>query len=289
MPQPQTINEFVCTGPTQNFTLGRILRTLPAKVEVGGVFVKMPQVPGPIPKFRSRQLKLIQRGGTLVDKSSVTRRKSKNTGNQAAYLDGLCVKMPIRKYQILNELGGVEETKLDKSPSSCVSFRIREPMLFVELEWDTGDDMDLELVEANTGNIIALYNTNNPATGAIFSGDSGFNTCNGKLSNSKEQVYYLPGSIPASGQYTIRVNYFENCDGNTELNFKVGVHCNGKVLLKKSFTLDIPASVDPNTLYGTLEEIDFDYTFKPPPAVAPTPSSSPNPSMEVMSRDMENM
>lgn len=149
------------------------------------------------------------------------RRKAK--GNQKDFLDDICVILPIRSWDILKPDGSILRTISRSKPGDCVAYETRYPMVLVELQWDSSDDLDLELVEPDGD----LVNRGNPESEAgRLNNDNNVGAC-GIVPAGKEAIIYdsRKRALIESGKYTVTVRHFNNCgNGRTQWMLRVMVH-----------------------------------------------------------------
>jgi hypothetical protein len=96
----------------------------------------------------------------------------------------------------------------------------------VTLRWDTDEDLDLHVLEPTSGGPCDIYygNTGGTACGAQGSLDLDSNAGCSIDSVDIENVIYPQGSIPTSGTYTVKVDYYQNCTSTlTVVPFEVEV------------------------------------------------------------------
>ena len=137
----------------------------------------------------------------------VARRAS--AGNQEDFLDDLCVRLPIRNYNIENSDGSVFRTIATSDPRDCVGFRTIVRPIVVDVAWDSDDDFDLS-VEGPPGSVGGRINDN--FVGACGTAPAG-----------KEAVSF---STMIPGKYTVTLFHFNNCF-NKSTKWLVNVVVNG--------------------------------------------------------------
>lgn len=161
--------------------------------------------------------------------------RSANKGNQEEFIDDLCVYIPIRSYDLLNEdLSLDRRVRRTKELEDCVSFRTTAPRILVELTWDSPDDLDLRVEEPN-GNVVS-FRKPKTATGGRLIMDNNISNC-GIDPVGREQVRWgRPGS-PLEGRYIVTVQHFNNC-GTGPTNWALAVTIEGENVLFEKGTSD---------------------------------------------------
>ena len=87
----------------------------------------------------------------------------------------------------------------------------------ITLKWETGDDLDLSLVEPNR-NVIYYGRKDSPSGGHL---DIDMNAGGLQSNDPIENIYYE--SSPPSGRYRVNVNFFSRKSNLSEVPFKVYV------------------------------------------------------------------
>lgn len=127
-------------------------------------------------------------------------------GNQWEYLHNRCMIMPIFKYKIRTE-NGVEERYTDKKKEDCVAFRTTAPEVLINLQWDSGDDFDLVVVEPD-GDVLDSFETDSESGYLVK--DNGRRLCLRDLKGVQENILYFPGKAK-KGNYIIQVRHVTSC------------------------------------------------------------------------------
>lgn len=125
-------------------------------------------------------------------------------GNQYALLNNRCLRVPILQYQLMKGTRNLSRIYKRRTPrpNECVAFRALTPALYINIEWRSGDDLDLTVVEPN-GNAINRFVTISPFTGGSLSNDNGSQQpCVAR--KLQEAVLYRARDNPLSGEYQIR-------------------------------------------------------------------------------------
>ncbi|CDF38970.1 Gal-2,6-Sulfurylases II [Chondrus crispus] len=118
-------------------------------------------------------------------------------GNQEDFLDDLCIRLPIRNYNIQNTDGSVFRTIATSDARDCVSFQTVVRPIVVDVAWDSSDDFDLS-VDGPPGSQGGRINDN-----LVYQ-------C-GNLPAGKEAVSFT-NMVP--GKYTVKLFHFNNCFNN---------------------------------------------------------------------------
>ena len=175
------------------------------------------------------QLRELSSFPPIPGKYGLVRGKSK--GNQEDFVDDLCVVIPITKYRVA---GRVVDTR---NPKSCISATTVRPTILAEMTWDTGDDLDLRIIEPD-GNEIYHGNQVSP-TGGKLNQDTNVGGC-GERTFGREQIRWLADSTPLDGEYTVQVRHYSRCSSPApKPNWSLSIIVNGKLLQTESGQSDL--------------------------------------------------
>lgn len=227
---------FVCTVDS-NDRFGRIKRVGEAMVAVANSrprnFVpisnfKLGQVSRRFKKnyFKLREISV----PPLPGKLGISRGRS--LGDQADFVDDVCVYFPLLKYQIF--LNGVRKNVKRAELEDCVAFRAVLGVLIIEFTWNAGDDFDLTVTEPN-GNVISRSRPRS-STGGRLIRDNNVGTC-GIAPVGREQVTYRTRATPLAGTYTVQARHFRSC--GPVVDYGLTVIANGKSKLTNSGSTDV--------------------------------------------------
>lgn len=153
--------------------------------------------------------------------------------SQQQLLDGACVKLPVRRWQLQMYAGAPMENRwMTNTDVDCISFRVFRPRVEVRLTWAARDDLDLEVVQPN-GNTM-FYGTPRTTNG-LFVRDVNGDRCALARLGGDEAVVLWPSEDGVNGQYFIRVRRFRRCETKTsETKFTVVARVNGVETLRES-------------------------------------------------------
>lgn len=170
----------------------------------------------------------------LPGEVGITRRTS--VGNQENFLNGLCVNLPITKYDILKNSGGVAKSVSNSRKSEdCVSFRTAIPSILIELTWQSADDIDLSVLEPN-GNRISFRDDKSVKTGGRLVNDQNVARC-GEDSTGREQIRWIVDNKdnlePLKGNYRVQIRHWKNC-GNGPTKWNLAIIVRGKLIFRDS-------------------------------------------------------
>lgn len=155
--------------------------------------------------------------------------KGKSRGNQQAFLDDLCIRLPILEYQTLSKAGTANgHFFTNGKPTDCVSFKARNAQLLVELSWTSSDDLDLAVIQPD-GQLLSRF-SKKTSQGGAFTVDSNNMVYDSDNAVGKELARYNNSRVIIPGAYLIQVRHFENC-GNGPTAWNVRVSVNGKQIL----------------------------------------------------------
>lgn len=166
----------------------------------------------------------------ILKKSSIAAANPK--GKQLQFLDNLCVKLPIKSYEIVDKRTGRVKNvvKTAGEDTDCVSFRTRTTKILVELTWDSGDDFDLYVIEPD-GRQLSRFNPET-ATGKL-NGDFTADGCTRPFKSGRESARYLEMDASVKrGKYTVQARHFDNC-GRGPTKWMLRIVINGKVVKTK--------------------------------------------------------
>ncbi|CDF41301.1 Gal-2,6-Sulfurylases II [Chondrus crispus] len=199
---------FICRNFPGGRTLGNVRTTGAALIESGSgtTPINRYRPNGLRPAFPRNYFRLtpltFQR-----DRKGVARRGA--MGNQEEFLDDLCIRLPIRNYNIQNTDGSVFRTISTSDARDCLSFRTVVRPIVVDVAWDSSDDFDLSVI-GPPGSVGGRINDNLVAA----CGDSPA----GKEAVSFENM--------VRGKYTVTLFHFNNCF-NKRTKWVVNVVVNG--------------------------------------------------------------
>lgn len=163
----------------------------------------------------------------VPEETGVGRLRTK--GNQQDFLDDLCVVLPIRSYGVVEKDGSITRVS-GGSPRQCVSFRTRNPMVLIELSWDSADDFDLEITEPS-GTVVSR---DAPDAGVgELNNDNNVGACAIMIPAGKEAVLYRQEDELMSGDYTATIKHFNNCGGG-RTRYRLRVIVDGDVVVFKT-------------------------------------------------------
>lgn len=127
-------------------------------------------------------------------------------GNQHAVLQESCVVLPIRNYTVGR--GDILKTKLGKENSDCLSFQVRIAEIIIELEWFSGDDLDLSVREPD-GTIVNFRNLRSGC--GKLQMDNCVDCC-GIFEVATERIVYKRDCDGfQNGEYTAIIRHSSNC------------------------------------------------------------------------------
>lgn len=206
--------------------LGRVLRTGEPRVSRSGMGHAYPISkwrpsglwrPFPRDAFFAKEI----RG---MDASGVARRHAR--GNQHAFLAGVCVVLPIREWEVMNEGGEVVRSRRG-GKGDCVSFRAVAARVVVELRWYSGDDLDLVVTEPD-GDKVGVWKRSSES-GMLWA-DEGVDMC-GVGNMSGEKAVWQVAELVQSGRYRVKVKVGGLCEQGGA-KWTVGVSVGGKMVKK---------------------------------------------------------
>lgn len=151
-------------------------------------------------------------------------------GNQKDFLGNICVILPIKSWDVLEADGTVLRTTNRSKRVDCMAFQTRYPTVLVELQWDSSDDLDLELIELGGTKI----NGETPDTDAgHLINENNIGSC-GIAQAGKEAIVCdsRKRRLIQNGKYTVIIHHFNNC-GNGPTKWKLLIMVDDKVVLKK--------------------------------------------------------
>lgn len=198
----------------------------------------------------------------VFGRSSITRKMYQ--GTQAEFLNNsLCISIPITSYEVRNkktrELKRIMTRPRARPRRDCVTFVPITVPLFIELEWDGRDDLDLSLTEPGPNGEFVNKNNEISTNGGSFQLDVNFGGCiSRKQLSGKERISYAT-TFPV-GTYGIVVQHFSNC-GDGPTNWRL------RVTLGNDLILDEEGSDN-----GMFSSIVAETTFDIPPGASPDAS-----------------
>lgn len=162
-------------------------------------------------------------------------RSSTIRGNQQKFLDNLCVKLPIKTYEIVeprtNKLK--EVVKADDKDTDCVSFRTRTTKILIELSWDSMDDFDLYVTEPD-GKQLSRFQQKTETAKLI--GDFITDGCIKPFSESRETAVYADHTEGVQrGTYNVEGRHLNNCGGGPT-KWRLRISINGILVKTKRGT-----------------------------------------------------
>lgn len=150
--------------------------------------------------------------------------------DQAVAIAGRCVLLPIKRYQIQEDLhvkNGVGGGRRD-----CVGLHTFLPSVVVELTWSSGDDLDLIVIDPS-GEELSVYNSVVTGTGELLFDDN-ISVC-GELSRGREVSVFGRVGKARKGKYEVFIKHWENCDGKAT-KFRIRVFIEGVLKITKDGT-----------------------------------------------------
>lgn len=228
MRAPDTsLSSYICHRDIQQ--LGRVKETGEALVATGQT--RKPLVP--ISQFSPRGLRVpfrknffqLYRIPFLGGEQGVGR--TKTIGDQRKFTDDLCVVLPIKKWDVLRADGTAEKTVTGSSKGACVAFKTRQPVIFVELTWDTSDDLDISVQEPDKD----FVNAFSPKSEAgRLSNDDTAMVC-GASRIGRESILYPweKRNFVKNGKYIVTITHFTNC-GNGPSKWRLRITVDDKVV-----------------------------------------------------------
>lgn len=157
---------------------------------------------------------------------------AKPRGRQQKFLDNLCVKLPIRSYEIVEPRSGrvKQVVKTKGEDTDCLSFRTRAAKILVELTWDSNDDFDLYVIEPD-GKQLSRFNPQT-STGKL-NGDFTADGCTRLSKMGRESARYLEvNNMVRNGKYAVEARHFRNC-GTGPTKWMLRISINGKLIKTK--------------------------------------------------------
>lgn len=148
------------------------------------------------------------------------------------FLNDLCVKLPIKTYELVSPRTGKKKRRVRTSGDGkdCVAFRTKAHKILVELSWNSIDDLDLSVTEPGRTQLSRFRRETN--TGKL-TGDVAGELCDRILKRGRETArYYRNQSIVRRGRYVARVRHFNNC-GKGPTKWILRVSANGRVIKTK--------------------------------------------------------
>lgn len=134
----------------------------------------------------------------------------KTVGNQALFANDLCVVVPVQEWKELSDSGAV--TKSGSGEGDCVAFRSTSPKILIELQWDSGDDLDLS-VEEPDGDVVDKDNMKSEGGNLNNNIGDRDDACT-FLPSGKENLLYKQGAPVEEGTYKVMVKHTKNCNGD---------------------------------------------------------------------------
>lgn len=189
----------------------------------------------------SRSFFMVRRVRAL-GQSAVVRGRAR--GGTAEALDGVCVRVPVHRYEVVRGGGRRERVETRRRGEDCMAFVASVPRVLVELSWvGEGDDLDLAVVMPGGGLLSRFREADE--SGGRFGGDVE-GGCQGNGVGS-EVVRWGKGARVERGTYLVQVSLFAVC-GGSRWTLRVSVGDRVKVVKRgRSGGLEV----------GLLEEIRF--------------------------------
>lgn len=119
----------------------------------------------------------------------------------------------------------------------CVAFRVRVPVLLVELSWTGGDDLDIAVITPR-GDLLSRLDQED-GRGGRFLDDAPAKCDDKKMPVGKEIVrYWLDGDV-ANGVHRVQLRHFKNCGkGPTDWVLRVTVDDKVRLMERGKTNLD---------------------------------------------------
>lgn len=210
--------------------VGTVLETGEAIVERGDTLtpISMFSPPGLTKNFSATFLSA--RRVPTLGKSSIVKRRS--NGNQQTFFRDLCIRLPIYKYQLLDNFGDLDAiVDTDRSQTDCVSFKARDVQLLVELSWKSSDDLDLALIQPDGQEI--SRKSKRSSQGGVFFMDVNRKVCDSTNPVGREIVRYKNQASLMPGEYIVQIRHHENCK-KMKTSWNLRVSMNGvQILIRK--------------------------------------------------------
>lgn len=161
--------------------------------------------------------------------------RSVSRGNQNDFTDNRCFIIPIQKYEFVRSNGKIRIVETSDPERDCLAFEAKTPKILIEVQWESGDDFDLSVVEPDG---TRLDNSNDRSSCGVFGGDSGIDAC-GLRAEGTERIWYSSGcSDFQEGRYKAILRHASNCgDGPTDWEMRLVV--DGRVVKRKRGTSDV--------------------------------------------------
>ncbi|CDF36667.1 unnamed protein product [Chondrus crispus] len=132
-------------------------------------------------------------------------------GRAAEALDGVCVRVPVHRYEVVRGGGKRVRVETQRRGEDCVAFVASVPRLLVELSWEgQGDDLDLAVVTPSGGLLSRFREADE--SGGRFGGDVEAGCRGNGVGN--EVVSWGRGARVESGTYLVQVRLFAVCGGS---------------------------------------------------------------------------
>lgn len=153
--------------------------------------------------------------------------RTRTFGDQRKFTDDLCVVLPIKRWDVLRTDGTVEKIVNATSTGACVSFKTRQPVIFVELAWDSSDDLDLSVQEPDRD---FINNFTPKSEAGRLSTDKSDMVC-GATPIGRESVVYPweKRRFVKNGKYRVTIKHFTNC-GNGPTKWRLRITVDDKVV-----------------------------------------------------------
>lgn len=154
-------------------------------------------------------------------------------GNQATNINNTCIRIPVFSYEqkaprgnSITEVNTKRRVKVD-----CIWFAPRPANFDIVLDWDSNDDLDIEVTEPD-GTVVNKNNRKSPNTCISLAKDRGSDSCfSVGPPGGREESFYQKCEAP-SGTIRIKAFHFRNC-GKGPTNWILTVKLFGKVILER--------------------------------------------------------
>ena len=155
--------------------------------------------------------------------------RENSKGNQLAILHERCLAMPIRSWLVTNRDGSLKRVKSDGSKGDCISFETQTVKVYVELAYDSGDIIEIEMKEPDG----TMINSENLSSGPGRLSDNINQNCTAQPAGFKNIVYRYPGvEAILPGSYKVTLKHTRNC-GRGPTNWTVKVWLDDEMIFKR--------------------------------------------------------
>lgn len=143
-----------------------------------------------------------------------------NTGNQMRTLDGECIVLRVKEYELKHRRNSFRTTRT-ANPMDCLAFRALYADVSFEAFWDDRGDMDIAVFEPN-GRLLYFGNTTTDC-GSLVGGNN-FGNCRDdtQIFAGHERIIY-DSRCPQfqKGLYTVRLTHHRICGSLTRWDVRV--------------------------------------------------------------------